>query len=299
MLRNSGPETVGGDEPVTWAFLTGTRVLEAGRASLLVRDDDQPVLVVQASVGIDRDIADGIRVNVGQGIAGMVAERGMLFFGTRGDDTFLSLPVVTDRGVEGVLNLTNRMDGRPYVDADIEPARSVAQHLGRLMEYFRHENADIRAKRPETEASDQPERTGQSDFYDMLERELSRSKRLGNPFAVAFVDVVVHSATSEETHLDEIEKALQRVLRRYDTAVHWDGSRFGLLLAGPGPVNDGVIRRITEAVGESLKRGIDETVAVRVGLAHCPGDGINAQQLLAVANERVRETTQARRLASS
>src|SRR5579859_4291193 len=63
--------------PIRSAFETAVQLLEAGRASLLLRDPNEAVLVVVASVGIDEDVLPAIRVPIGQQIAGLVADRGI------------------------------------------------------------------------------------------------------------------------------------------------------------------------------------------------------------------------------
>src|SRR5579875_2971406 len=87
-------------DPITWAFITGAHLLGAGRASLLLRSPDEPVLSAVATLGVELTTAPTIRVPIGEGIAGLVAERGVRFVGSRNGVVFMSLPIITDRGVE-------------------------------------------------------------------------------------------------------------------------------------------------------------------------------------------------------
>jgi hypothetical protein len=63
--------------PVRSAFSTGVRLLQAGRASLLLRHGNEPVLFVAAAVGLDSSLVPDIRVQIGRGIAGLVVEKGI------------------------------------------------------------------------------------------------------------------------------------------------------------------------------------------------------------------------------
>ena len=102
-------------DPVNSAFVMTVQLMQAGRASLLLRRNGEPILTIAASVGITPSLVPSIEVPVGQGIAGIVAERGMVLLGSVADQTFVSMPVVTERGVEGVLNLTERFgEGRSH-----------------------------------------------------------------------------------------------------------------------------------------------------------------------------------------
>jgi GAF domain-containing protein len=78
-----------------------------------------------------------VRVRVGQGVAGWVAlNRKPLFVHARTDapdvdrnadetyntDSFVCAPIVYNGRVAGVLNLSNKRDGSPFTEADLERA---------------------------------------------------------------------------------------------------------------------------------------------------------------------------------
>ena len=264
-------------DPVRWAFLTGVKLLKAGRASLLLRLPNEPRLAVAASVGIDTEVLRQIHVTVGQGIAGTVAERGAYFLGVRDSMTFISVPVRSDRGVEGVLNLTERQGGEPFGDEHVEQAQIVADHLGSLLAYDRHNVHDTLSGLPNGRA-----------FLDMVERELARSKRAGSPFAVATLCLEIHDAGPSEREglIRAVANVLQGSLRSYDSAGYLGEGEFGLLLAFPFEGVRSVHERILGRIAETA-REVEADVNVRIGFARCPQDGTDAQRLLKVAQDRM------------
>ncbi|MBV9279345.1 MAG: GGDEF domain-containing protein [Chloroflexi bacterium] len=278
-------------DPVRSAFITGVQLLRAGRASLLLRDQNEPVLVVYHSVGLDPAVVPSVRIPLGQGIDGVVGERGLTLYGFSGDTAFLCLPIVTDRGVEGVLNLTDRAGDAPYGPEHIAAATSVAQHIARLLEYGRDAARD-----PVSGLLNR--RT----FEDMLERELARSKRTGNPFAVVFIDLDNLKEVNDrfghakgDEVIRSVGDALGRVLRPYDFAGRYGGDEFALLLGAPSEGDSGIAWRIADAVGQ-IGAQMQVGISISIGVAHCPTDGTHAQELLAKADARMYENKRAKRL---
>lgn len=271
-----------GPSPVNSAFTTGVVLLKAGRASLLLRHSTEPVLIVAAAVGIDSALMSSIRVPLGQGIAGIVVERGIVLFGAKGDQTFMSAPVATERGIEGALNLTDCLDGRQYTADDIASARAVATHIGHLIQYSRHAAHDLVSGLPNRRA-----------FEEILERELALSRRTGSAFGVVFIDIDnLKHINDNYGHAkgDEVIKlvgdALQRILRPYDFAGRHGGDEFSLLLAGPGETDGGITTRIQDAVA-TMSESLQIPVTASIGVARCPADGTDAGQLVATADARM------------
>jgi signal transduction protein with GAF and PtsI domain len=107
------------------------------RCSLMLLDRSQQTLQIAAQRGISPNVASKVRVRIGQGIAGWVAHnRKPLFVRVRGDagqlkpgghdaynsDSFISVPLVHNNQLVGVLNLSNRSDSNPFDDLDFDRA---------------------------------------------------------------------------------------------------------------------------------------------------------------------------------
>ena len=110
---------------------------------------------------------------MGNGIAGVVAERGASLLGVIGDATFLSVPVVSNRRVLGVLSLTERFGERPYTSRDLASSVAMSSHIAEILEYRRESLVDVVTGLPNRKA-----------FEEVLDRELERSRRSISRFSV-------------------------------------------------------------------------------------------------------------------
>jgi len=120
------------------------RRFAAERCSLMVPDANDEALFILAQVGIDEEIASKVKVRVGQGISGWVAHnRKPLFVRIRDDapehgdakpetynsDSFISVPMVYNNRLCGVLNLSNKRAGCLFEHAEMERATMAASVL--------------------------------------------------------------------------------------------------------------------------------------------------------------------------
>jgi transcriptional regulator with GAF, ATPase, and Fis domain len=107
------------------------------RCSLMVLDPARDTLRIAAQLGIDPGVAARVRVRLGQGIAGWVAQnRKPLFVRVKSDaravpytaqdvynsDSFIAVPLVHAGRVVGVLNLSNKQSGLPFDELDLDRA---------------------------------------------------------------------------------------------------------------------------------------------------------------------------------
>jgi len=111
------------------------------RCSLMTLDQPRETLSIAAQRGIDPAVASKVRVRVGQGISGWVAHnRKPLFVRVRGEaeeahhtdqdaynsDSFICVPLTWKDRVCGVLNLSNKRDGEPFDEFDLDRAMMAA-----------------------------------------------------------------------------------------------------------------------------------------------------------------------------
>jgi GGDEF domain-containing protein len=196
------------------------------------------------------------------------------------------LPIVTSRGVAGVINFTDRKGGEQFQERDIACAKLVASHIAYLLDAVTSSPIGLEGRRG---------------FLDTLERELSRSRRKRDPLVLAFLSLdlgsLVHPRDAASlTH--DVAQALRANVRRYDSvAVHAEGV-FVLLFPELEEVADHLTDRLVQTVREVMSR-IDLKVPVRVGLARCPLDGVSADELIAAAEQRLSEPGGAKRVARS
>jgi len=114
----------------------------------LMRMDDHQELQIAAHRGVDPQVADRVRVPLGQGVAGWVAHhRKPVLMRRTGDaspvratgvdrynsDSFVSVPLVHRDRVLGVLNLSNKRDGRSFDETDLDRALMASAVLSLAM----------------------------------------------------------------------------------------------------------------------------------------------------------------------
>ena len=107
------------------------------RCSLMLYDENRQTLQIGAYRGIDAGVAGNVRVRLGQGISGWVAHhRKPLLIRVRSEedpvrhtgqdaynsDSFISVPLVYNNRLTGVLNLSNKSGGLPFHEVDLDRA---------------------------------------------------------------------------------------------------------------------------------------------------------------------------------
>jgi putative methionine-R-sulfoxide reductase with GAF domain len=128
--------------------------LHAEAGSLLVVDEATGELVFEVALGPVAHRLMGRRLAPGQGIAGWVAQTGKSLlvpdvsadprfsggldkasgFVTR---TLLCTPLQTGRGIIGVVQLLNRIDGGPFSQVDLQLLETIAFHAAAIIEHAR------------------------------------------------------------------------------------------------------------------------------------------------------------------
>jgi signal transduction protein with GAF and PtsI domain len=119
---------------VTWM----SERLGVDRCSVMLIDRSGHLMRIAFQSGIPSELADKVRVRVGQGVAGWVAlHRQPLLVRVPEDgpedveienrddynsDSFVCAPIVYSGRVAGVINLSNRKDGQPFDGADLDRA---------------------------------------------------------------------------------------------------------------------------------------------------------------------------------
>lgn len=135
--------------------------LEAERASLMLLDAETGTLRIVASRGIVEVRPEEVSLPLGRGVAGAVAVSGRGCLGR--DDArallpdvsgsyvsapvALSFPVKTGGNVIGVINVTNRRNGRHFDEHDLERLDGLAGQLALALERARHVETLERAYR--------------------------------------------------------------------------------------------------------------------------------------------------------
>lgn len=126
----------------------GLDLLESDAGSLYLWDETSETLVLKAAQGPDQEERRGLRQELGEGLAGWVAEerRGVLVTDARKmskldgrkrgrypEHSCLALPLTSEDKLLGVLCVTMRRDQGPYRPGELHLGREFAQQLGYLI----------------------------------------------------------------------------------------------------------------------------------------------------------------------
>lgn len=115
--------------------------LQAKKSSIMILDQEQQILKVVAAKGLDPEFVENTRLEVGERIAGQVAQTGeslhvfdieetmdygrannSAFYGTH---SFVSVPLKKGDDILGVLNVSDHVEGREFTKADKELLESL------------------------------------------------------------------------------------------------------------------------------------------------------------------------------
>lgn len=117
-------------------------ILEVDHASLMLLNDDSTELEVVAARGLRSDAAGKVRVQLGEGISGSVAETGQAILiedlsshpvysrDARAQQewtSLISVPLKVRDRVLGVLNVNNKKSGAPFTSGDLKMLMALAQ----------------------------------------------------------------------------------------------------------------------------------------------------------------------------
>ncbi|MEJ2720321.1 MAG: GAF domain-containing protein, partial [bacterium] len=127
-------------------------LLSAKMISLMLLDRTRSELFIKVSYGLDEWIVEQARVKVGEGIAGKVAETGrpLLIDDIENNDvhtspnnpqyetlSLLSAPLIVNGIVVGVINVNNKINGRPFNQDDVNLLMSFGERISKALERLR------------------------------------------------------------------------------------------------------------------------------------------------------------------
>jgi len=284
-------------EPETW--------------SLLIVDEQQRNLYYAVAAGKspgDRTL----RVGMGEGIAGWVAQQGEQvivaepgygyrdggrFTLPRGDPaaaafrSAICIPLRWQDRTLGVIELLN------YRVSTLTDETMAFLHV--LCDYAAIAIQNVRAVERIQELTITDDCTGlfnSRHLFSVMEIELERSRRFNLPFSLIFIDLD-HFKTVNDVHghligsrlLAEIAKTIKNNVRGIDSAFRYGGDEFIVLLpqTGKDAALD-VAQRLLLALRNArylLEEGLDLQIQASFGIASYPEDGDSTQRIIAAADE--------------
>src|SRR6266581_4892726 len=256
--------------------------------SLLLIDEAKQDLYFELAVGKGSQALKDVRIKLGQGIAGWVAQHGEAvivpdvsldtrFFSKVDEKTKLethsivAVPVrIRDRCL-GVIELVNCVGSEGFEQRDLALLEALSDFAAIALENARHLNF-------------------------ILETEIYRSVRYGYEFSLVFIDLD-HFKQVNDTHghlmgsklLAEIGQMLKDGCRLIDFAFRYGGDEFVILLPQTSKENACIVaRRLHKMIREAqwlVADGLNITITASVGVASYPVDSKTKVELLHLADE--------------
>lgn len=288
-----------------WMHLTAVsaELLQAERASLMTRTEDEERLEVKASLGSTTNLLN--ETNAGERVARIVFEKGKPVvvkdvaatgLPPAGEDrnyktgSFISAPVMLGGRQLAVINFTDKVSGRSFDHQDLETVRAITPQLAAAIDRtMLKERAGEFEQLSVTDAL-----TGLLNrryIEQRLNEEVKRSNRHGYPMSFIMLDVdhfksyndtFGHPAGDEALKI--VAQVIRDTLRGADVAARFGGEEFAILL--PQTTDDEAAN-----IAERVRHNVDMTefpsrkVTISVGVASCSSELCSTIDLVSAADK--------------
>ena len=285
------------------------RFVEAELWTLLMLDEASQELYYAIAAGREEDTLRGMRVKVGEGVAGWVVEHGetLLVPEAQNDPrvkkeyaakpstvrSVIALPLRGRKGTHGVIEIFNpRAD--QLTDYTIAFLHILADHAAIAIENA-HDVARIQQL---TITDDCTKLYNVRHLYEVLGQEMERCGRQGLPVSLAFLDLDHFKLVNDEHGhlvgselLSRIGDRLQELSRKQDTCFRYGGDEFVILMPETGAKAAlEQANAILNALMETeflMKNELKLHVKASVGVATAPNDGSSVHSVIGVADARM------------
>ncbi|MHC1745414.1 MAG: diguanylate cyclase [Syntrophobacteraceae bacterium] len=287
--------------------------------SLLLMEDEGKHLVFEIAVGVSGETLKGSRLQVGEGIAGWVAEtaRSLLVSDARADERFckrfddlcdfttrsLICVPMTNRGrVLGVIELVNRMEETAFSDEDMGTLEILAEYAAIAIQ-----NAAMYKRIQRLVISDEHTSLYNArHLYDVLDRELTLARTEGHEVSMVFFDLDhfkqvndVHGHLCGSKVLREVGHLIQGMSGPTVVPFRYGGDEFIVVLTRHG--KDEALRfahGLRERVNSFSfleEEGLGLHLTASFGVATFPSDARDAIGLLGLADMTMYQVKEASR----
>ena len=277
--------------------------------SLLLLDEAKQELYFELAVGKASQALKDVRIKLGQGIAGWVAQHGEIvivpdtskdtrFFGKVDEKTkmetrsIVAVPVRFRDTCLGVIELINCVGPDGFDPRDLKLLEALSDFAAIALENARH----VKRIHELTIKDDCTSLYNARHMGFILDTEIYRSQRYNYEFSIVFIDLD-HFKQVNDTHghlvgsrlLAEMGEALKTNCRLIDFAFRYGGDEFVLLLPQTSKENAiRVARRLHTLIRETVwleKEGLNIHITPSMGLAAYPVDSRTKEGLLHLADE--------------
>ena len=279
--------------------------------SLLLIDEDKNELYFEIVVGKAAEKIKNIRLKVGEGVAGWVAQQGRpLFvpsvqqdprFSARVDDvshfsteSIICIPLKVRNKVLGVIELINKKDITPLHQYDIEVLNTVAEYAAIALENAKNYEEVQRL----TITDDLTGLYNSRYMHKLLQLEVERSRQEESSFSIIFFDLDFFKQVNDtgghllgSRLLGEVGKLIACCLRDEQCAARYGGDEFVVILPYT-PKQEAIdfCRKLRAELNSTrffADQGLDIQLTASFGIATFPEDARTKDQILHIADERM------------
>lgn len=284
-------------------------VLRPDTWSLLLMDEVKQELYFEIATGKGAEALKDVRIAVGQGIAGWVAQSGEAvvvpdtskdarFFSQVDEKTkmetrsIVAVPVRFREQCLGVIELINCVGEEGFSHRDLALLEALADYAAIAIENARH----VQRIHELTITDDCTTLYNARHLNFILETEIYRSHRYAFEFSLIFIDLD-HFKLVNDTHghlvgsklLGEIGQMIKDNCRLIDYAFRYGGDEFVLLLPQTSKENAcRAARRLHKRIRETVwlkEANLNVRITASVGVASYPADSKTKAELLHLADE--------------
>jgi len=285
--------------------------------SLLLLDEDTQELYFEIVVGEVAEKIKDVRLKVGEGVAGWVAETGRALivpsvdeeprFSRKIDDisqfsteSIICIPLKVRNKILGVIELINKKNLSPFLQYDIEVLSTVAEYaaiaLENAMNYEQVQRMTI--------TDDISGLYNSRHLHNILQSEIDRCEKDNNSFSIIFFDLDFFKKINDSyghligsSMLGKVGKLVLDCLIKDYCAARYGGDEFVIILPGT-PKTDAVAfcRTIREKLtGKKFltREGLNIKLTASFGIAAFPDDADTKDKLLQIADEQMYKVKEA------
>lgn len=277
-------------------------LIHAEQGSLMLLDHESSELVVEARRSVDDVVHEKMRFKKGEGISGMVLEKGSLLVEDIETDprirqvnrpryrtkSFVSVPIKIDDRPLGVLNLSCKIKGDVFDADDLNLIESFINNTVIAIErsILYKETEDLQ------KLSITDHLTGiynRRYLNQRLSEEITRYNRYKNPFSFMMLDLDKFKQYNDtfghvagDNLLKKLAYVMDKALRTIDIAARFGGDEFVAILPQT-PKTDAIqiANRLKDKIDAELREhNIEMPLSLSMGLATYPDDASSIMELI-------------------